>query len=248
MKKINNILYGDSEINHLLDIYLPESDSFCVFIYFHGGGLESGDKDSAKTCAEFLTEKNICVVSCNYRMYPTAVYPDYLRDAARAVAWTYNNIENYGKCSGIYIGGSSAGAYLSMMLCFDKKYLAPYSLSPSDFSGFIHDAGQPTLHFNILRERGIDNRRVIVDDASPIYHIGENPNCPPMLFIVSDNDMQNRYEQTMLTISTLKHFEYTDISLKTMHGEHCDYVHALDESGTSVFGRIIYEFIAKTTK
>ena len=47
-----------------------------------------------------------------------------------------------------------------------------------------------------------------------------------MLFVVSDNDMENRYEQTQLVISTLKHFRYdmSKVQLKVMHGTHCHYI------------------------
>ena len=47
-----------------------------------------------------------------------------------------------------------------------------------------------------------------------------------MLFIVFTNDLENRYEQTMLMLRTLKHFNYDEskIELKVMDGKHCEYV------------------------
>lgn len=68
-----------------------------------------------------------------------------------------------------------------------------------------------------------------------------------MLFIVSDNDMENRYEQTMLLISTMKHFRYdmNKVKLKLMHGSHCEYVGLKDKLGVSVFGRICGDFITE---
>lgn len=48
-------------------------------------------------------------------------------------------------------GGSSAGGYISQMLCFDKTWLSKHGIKATDISGFIHDAGQPTCHFNVLR-------------------------------------------------------------------------------------------------
>lgn len=244
MKVIKDICYSDdASRDRVCDIYLPESEKFSVFIYFHGGGLEKGDKTSAEACAKYLAKRNVAVVSANYRLYPMAAFPDFVKDAACAVAWVHENIAEYGSCSGIYIGGSSAGAYLSMLLCLDKKYLAPYGLIPTQFCGFIHDAGQPTTHFNVLRERGFDERRVIIDEAAPLYHVGTEKKYAPMLFVVSDDDMQNRYEQTMLMLSTLKHFECSSVKIKVMHGAHCEYVRKLDENGKSVFGQIIYEFI-----
>jgi len=96
----------------------------------------------------------------------------------------------------------------------------------------------------VLTERGIDSRRIIVDEAAPLFHIGKASGYPPMMFIVSDNDMKNRYEQTQLVLSTLKHFEYNEgkIYYKLMHGSHCHY------SETEEFGKIICEFIQQTEK
>ena len=203
-----------------------------------------GDKTNAKIVGEYVASQGIAFVSINYRMYPQAMYPQFICDSAEAVAWVYKNIGKYGKCEGIYIGGSSAGGYLSMMLCFDDEYLAPYEIPEGIIKGYIHDAGQPTTHFNVLTERGIDSRRIIVDEAAPLFHIGKASGYPPMMFIISDNDMKNRYEQTQLVLSTLKHFEYNEskIYYKLMHGSHCHY------SEKEEFGKIICEFIQQTEK
>lgn len=247
MRAVKDIDYGTSgDKNQRLDIYLPEGDNFPVFIYFHGGGLEKGDKGGFPEFIRYLTERGIGVVSANYRMYPEAKYPEFIDDSARAVAYIQKNISRYGNCTGIYVGGSSAGGYLSMMLCFDKRYLLKFGADPSAVAGYLHDAGQPTVHFNVLRERGVDSRRVIADEASPIYYVGTEQRYPPMLFVVSDNDIKNRYEQTMLMLSTLKHFGHKNVSSILMHGTHDAYVHALDENSDSVFGKIIYDFIVNS--
>lgn len=244
MKTITDICYSEGT-GQCLDIHLPEENSFPVFLYFHGGGIEKGDKaQNYDRFISHLTARGIAVVSANYRMYPTARYPEFIEDAACATAWVFENMKNYGDVTGIYVGGSSAGGYLSQMLCFDKHYLAKYGISPMDITGFIHDAGQPTAHFNVLRERGIDSRRVIVDESAPIYHVGVDEAYPPMLIIVSDRDMKNRYEQTMLLISTLKHFGHTEnITLQVMESTHCAYVRKADGQGISIFGGLIAEFI-----
>lgn len=242
-KKILDVCYNESTEQYL-DIYLPDSDEFSVMVYFHGGGLEAGDKSSPNVFFEYMVSNGVCIVSANYRMYPSAKYPDFLIDAADAVAWVFKNIEKYGKIKEIYVGGSSAGGYISQMLCFDKSLLSKHSISPMQITGFIHDAGQPTCHFNVLRERGIDSRRVIVDSTSPLYHIGEDKQYPKMLVIVSDNDMENRFEQTMLLISTLKHFGHSDnVKLKIMNDTHCAYINEADENGESILGKLVLEFI-----
>lgn len=245
MKEFRDIVYSDmGHPRQKLDLYLPDATSFPVFVYFHGGGLENGSKDN-EIFMSYLTERGIAVVCANYRMYPSAVYPEFIRDAAAAVAWTYKNIGTYGTCTGIYVSGSSAGGYLSMMLCFNKAYLAPYKIDPAQLAGFIHDAGQPTTHFNVLRERGLDSRRLIVDEAAPLYYIGQAPSYAPQLFLISDQDIPGRYEQTMLTLATLKDFGYDPdkIDSKVLHGTHCHYCHRLDENGDSELGKLLYEYI-----
>lgn len=245
MKSIIDVCYCQQHEQYL-DIYLPECESFPVLIYFHGGGLERGDKARAQVLYQYLADHGVAVVAPNYRMYPTAHYPDFLVDSAKAVSWTLQNIGTYGKATGIYVSGSSAGGYISQMLCFDASWLSAHGIKPSDISGYLLDAGQPTCHFNVLRERGLDTRRVIIDEASPLYHIDDKREYPPMLVIVSDNDMQNRYEQTLLLMSTLKHFGHTEnAELKVMHGTHCAYVKAVDENGDSVLGKMVLEWIRK---
>ena len=242
MKIIEDIKYSNDDACRL-DLYLPNCDSFDLFIYFHGGGLQSGDKKEANVLAEYLTNKKIAVVSANYRIYPDAKYPDYLIDGAKCVSWTFSNISTYGTCNHIYVGGSSAGAYISMMLGFDKKYLSAYGIDPYDIMGFVHDSGQPTCHFNILRERGIDTKRIIVDESAPLYHVGTEEKYSDMVFIVSDNDMPNRYEQTMLMQSTLRDFGH-DADVKVMHGTHSQYIQEKN-NGDSVLGIVIYSYIEK---
>lgn len=245
MRTVTDICYSEKS-GQRLDVYLPESDSFKVMLYFHGGGLEGGDKAKSQAFIQYMVGAGIALVSANYRMYPEAKYPDFIEDAADAVAWVFENMEQYGHVEGVFVGGSSAGGYLSQMLCFDGSWLARRGLSPMSVSGFVHDAGQPTCHYNVLKERGVDPRRVIIDDSSAIYHIGSAETYPPMLIIVSDHDRPNRYEQTYLMVSTLKHFGHEEkVQLQVMNGKHCAYVNAVDENGESVLGKLIRTFIEK---
>ena len=247
MKIFSDIAYAGESPLQKLDIILPDEGSiFPVFIYIHGGGIENGDKAGLNFFST-MTDRGIAIVSINYRMYPNTKYPEFIEDCAMATDWTMKNIGRYCKPRGFYLGGSSAGGYLSMMLCFDKRWLAPYGIKPTDIDGYIHDAGQPTAHFNVLKYSGIDSKRVIVDETAPLYHIGVDEKYSRMLFIVSDNDRENRYEQTLLVLSTLKHFGHTEpeVTWKLMHGKHCEYLrdYMLSPEGVSPFGTVAADFI-----
>ncbi len=245
MKKIENLLYGQ-DTAQALDLYIPDGDVSAMFVYFHGGGLDHGDKGKSHEFASYLAGCGIAVASANYRMYPTAKYPDFICDAAAAVAFANRFMREELGCDRLYVGGSSAGGYLSMMLCFDKRYLLAEGLDNSKIAGYFHDAGQPTAHFAVLKNSGVDPRRVIIDETAPLYYMGLMEKYPPMRFIVSDNDMKNRYEQTMLVLSTLSHFGYTGFDHIVMNGKHCHYCHTEDENGNPTLGTMIYDFIEKS--
>lgn len=242
MKSMMDIAYGAHEMQKM-DLHLPDSDAFPLFIYFHGGGLEKGDKAKETTISQELCGMGVAVLNANYRMFPDACYPDFIEDAATVVAWAFAHIGEYGTCNRIYVGGSSAGGYLSMMLCFDKKWLGAHGIDPMQVAGFYHDAGQPTAHFKVLRERGVDSRRVIIDESAPLYHIGLAEKYPPMRFVIAEEDMENRYEQTLLTLSTLKHFGYTGYDLIRRPGKHVKYLRRQNEAGENEFARMVKDFI-----
>ncbi len=247
MKVISNICYCDiAHPKQVLDIHLPDADTFPVFVYFHGGGMESGRREP-QTFTEDLVAKGVCVVNADYRMYPSAAYPEFIRDAAAAVAWVKNHIEEYGHCTKIFIGGSSAGGYLTQMLCFNKSYFAAHNMDADSFGGYFMDAGQPTTHFNILRERGMDPRRVVIDEAAPIYYIDDTRTYAPMRLIISEFDAENRAEQTQLLMGTLKHFGYdmSRVDYVYMPGyKHTEYMETIVD-GKSLFADMIYDFIQK---
>ena len=245
MKEYKHIEYSDvcPKYNYL-DLLLPDGECKAVFVYIHGGGLlVRKPGDHVLPFMKDLCEAGIGIATIEYRGFPRYKYPDFIEDSAAAVAWVKEHIKEYVDCDKIFVGGSSAGGYLSMMLCFDKKYLDIYNIAPTDLAGFIHDAGQPTAHFNVLKSKGVDSRRVIIDETSPLYHIGVDKEYPPMVFIVSDGDMENRYEQTMLVMSTMKHFRYDESKYycEVKHGGHCHYVGTDD----GVFSTTILKFIEK---
>ena len=249
MKKIDNIYYTpERDERQQILLYLPECDSFPVVVYFHGGGMEAGSRKDVDAYATYLAEKGIALASVEYRMYPYAHYPDFIYDAAAAVACVKKTFSRFGNVENIFVGGTSAGGYLSMMLCFDSRYLAPHGMKPTDIAGYIHNSGQPTTHFNVLRERGMDHRRTVVDEAAPIYHIGEAKEYSPMLFIASyDRDMPARYEQTLLAVATMRYLGYdmSRVYTEYLSGTHCEQDSRRGEDGVVELGKLIEGFVRR---
>lgn len=245
MKVLKDVSYGEKERN-TLDVMMPDGKVEAFFVYIHGGGLNSSTK--YVPTPEIFNMNNIAVVALNYTMYPSekyperrAKYPEFIDDCAKGVRWAYDYMLENTDCKKFFVGGSSAGGYISMMLCFDRRYLEKYGMSNDMISGYVHDAGQPTTHFRVLMEEDkMDNRRIVVDERAPLYYVGVEKEYPPMKIIVSDDDMQNRYEQTVLLASTLRHFGYKDYDIQIMRGNHCKY---FDKERNFLLGNIVVGFI-----
>jgi len=259
MKILENIRYSAKEYSTtkagsepLLDLCLPDnaSSDTPIVVWFHGGGIENGTKEGDPgTIVRLLAEAGIAAASCNYRLYPDGKFPEFIEDAAEATAWCMNYMkENFGgdEYTGkTFVGGESAGAYLSMMLCFDASYLGAHGINPdTDIAGWIHGGGQPTAHFNVLKERGLDTKRVVADETAPIYHIDRNT-FAPMVILTSTNDIFGRTDQLRLLCTTLRHWGYNkEIDFRIIEGGHCCYCHK-GQNGLFEVVEIMKEFVRK---
>lgn len=232
MKWFPDLVYDDARADVcLVDISLPDSPAPCpVFIYFHGGGIENGSrKCTADDLNRALAEKGVALASVDYRMYPGARFPEFVEDAAKAIAFVKKYGEDNGLFSKIYVCGSSAGAYLAMMTYFDGSYLGQYNIAPNSLDGWIFNAGQPTVHFNVLRERGLDTRLVRLDEASPLFFIDRDFSAPRqsrLMIVVAENDIPGRLEQNKLLLKTMEEFKYdmSKVTYRFMEGcAHCSY-------------------------
>lgn len=238
---------GKNDDMRRLDIFVPEGECRATVIWTHGGGLESGSRKGFEGIASELSARGVALVSVEYRMYPEVSFPAFIEDCAQAARWVADHAQEYGLNRRMFFGGSSAGGYLSMMLCFAEEYLAAVGLKASDFEGFIFDAGQPTTHFNVLKHRGEDSRLCRIDEAAPLYHIcGAQPDRP-LKIIFADDDMPARPEQNQLLIATLKHFGYDmqKLDVTLMQGyTHCGYDNDFKD-GHWVLAELIGDFVEK---
>lgn len=244
VKEIRDLCFtGSDESGLLLDLYLPEDAlSHPLLIFFYGGGLEDGSKDSLCDLAREYAGMGIAVALPSYRLFPAVSYPVFLEDAAKAVAWLKSNASEFFRCHSIFVGGHSAGAYVAMMLCFDKKYLLAHEIDSDELDGYIFASGQPTTHFNVLHFRGQNSNRVVIDEAAPIYHL--RATGAPLQIFCADNDIANRLEQLNLMVSTLRCLGYSSevdyhILKNQDHGSYLD----RKDSAPSILAELSTDFI-----
>jgi acetyl esterase/lipase len=114
----------------LLDVYAPRGVTGApMVVFFYGGGWESGERADYRFAAVALAKRGYVVVVPDYRVYPAALYPDFLIDGAKAVRWARRNAEEFGADPGlIMLVGHSAGAYIAAMLALDRRWLDAASM------------------------------------------------------------------------------------------------------------------------
>lgn len=220
-----NIAYYDSASQNAdayikerckLDVYYPKDmTNVATVVWFHGGGLEEGEKH----IPEGLLEKGVIVVTVNYRMHPKVKHPVYIEDAAAAVAWTFNNIEKYnGDPKKIFLTGHSAGGYLANMVGLDKSYLDEYDIDANTIAGLIPFSGHTITHFTIRKEMGIKGTQPIIDKYAPLFHVRKD--APPMLLITGnrEKEMLGRYEEVAYFYRMMKVIEHPDVELMELDG------------------------------
>ena len=193
----------------VLDIYYPETDKgFATLVWFHGGGLEKGNKD----LLDGFRRQGFAVVSVNYRLFPQCKCPDYIEDAAMAVAWTFENIENYGgNKDQIYVSGHSAGGYLTLMVTLAKEYMEKYGADADKIAKAYPVSGQTVTHYTIRKERGLPDGLPVFDEYAPMSHAGRGG--APLVLISGDRDLEMlaRYEENAHLQALLKNFGHDSV-------------------------------------
>lgn len=223
-----NIAYrGESDdplVNRLcrLDLFYPtpisddDNARYSTVVWLHGGGLTGGNR----TVPKGLMQNKIAIATVDYRLSPKVRSEVCIEDAAAAVAWVLDHIEDYGGSKDrVFLSGHSAGGYLTSMIGLNPKYLAAHQRKPSDLAGLIPLSGHAITHFNVRKERGIDGRQPIIDQMAPLYHVLTKP-LPPILLITGDREkeMLGRYEENAYFARMLKVAGHSEVELRELKG------------------------------
>lgn len=208
-----------------LDLYYPrDAKDIPVVVWFHGGGLTSGNRE----IPEALKGKGIAVIGVGYRLSPRVSVPAIIEDAAAAVGWVFRNAQKYGiSQKKIFISGHSAGAYLGLMITLDKSYLQKQQVDANQLAGLVAFSGQTITHFTLRKEKGIADTQPLVDNYAPLYHVRKD--APPIVLLTGDPELEmlGRYEENAYLARMLKLTGHQQTKLYMFQG----YGHAMTEPG-----------------
>ena len=220
-RQLNDIPYKESADAYAqerckLDVYYPtDMQDAPVVVWFHGGGIEGGNKHIDPQ----LKNSGLVVVAANYRLLPKASIDEILDDVAAAVAWTYKNVEKYGGSKRkIFVAGHSAGGYLLDLVGLDKKWLAKYGVDADSLAALVPFSGQCITHYNLRKQQGIPPLQATIDQYAPLTYV--RPDAPPVVIISGDRELElyGRYEEQAYFWRMLKLIGHKDVTLYEMQG------------------------------
>lgn len=210
----NQDIYSQSKCK--LDLYYPvDKKDFVTLIWFHGGGLTSGNKE----IPNYLKNRDLAIIGVGYRLAPQVSVTDILEDSADAVKWVFDNISRFGgNKSKVVIGGMSAGAYISLMLALNEEYRRQRDLNANDLLGIIFFSAQTITHFTARAQNGIEGLQPLVDHLSPLYWARKD--IPNTLLITGDREleMMGRYEENAYLWRMLKLHGNENVELLELDG------------------------------
>jgi acetyl esterase/lipase len=185
----SDIPYGDGP-RHTLDVYAPRmaAGPTPVVVFFYGGNWDSGAKAMYRFVGAALAARGVLTVIPDYRLYPQVRFPDFMYDAAAAVAWTRANAARFGgDPHRLFLMGHSAGAQIATLVALDASYLRSVDMSPREVCGVIGLAGPyDFLPLHDAELQVIFGAEAERPRSQPINYV--SPLAPPMLLLAGRDD------------------------------------------------------------
>lgn len=113
------LAYGEGP-RRRLDLYSPAGApaDAPLLVFFYGGAWQTGRREEYGFLGRTLAARGMRVAVPDYRVWPEARWPDFLQDAAAAVAWLRREVP-----ARTVLMGHSAGGFLAGALALDPRWL-----------------------------------------------------------------------------------------------------------------------------
>ncbi len=191
-----------------LDVAMPEEPGSGrpAIMQIHGGAWIIGDKrEQGWPLLGHLAANGWVCFNVNYRLSPSATWPDHLEDLKYALHWIRRHADEYGVDPGfIAVTGGSAGGHLTAMMALtanDPEYQPGFELEDTsvqaavpvygvyDFTnrlGTMQDRFRRQMLEPMIMKRFLDEDPEAFHRASPLDRA--HPDAPPFLIVHGDRD------------------------------------------------------------
>ncbi len=126
----------DPTLSLKLDVWRPAARSAPgpapVLVFIYGGSWESGSRSEYGFAGSALAALGYVTVIADYRKRPAALFPAFMEDQAKALAWVVRESGRFGgDARRIGLVGHSAGAHMALLLALDRRYLRAAGVDPA---------------------------------------------------------------------------------------------------------------------
>ena len=181
--------YGDNPTQKL-DVLVPKDlaagEKRPVVVFFYGGSWATGSRAQYRFAGEALTSKGFIAVIPDYRHFPDVKFPAFQTDAALALRWAADHVNEYGgDPDAIFVMGHSAGAHMAALLTVDPAYAQAAGVKDGTIKGFIGLAGPYAMvPSKVASVRDVFAGLPDENVARPVTFVTpDKPAPPPMLLM-----------------------------------------------------------------
>ncbi len=173
--KPTRINFGNHKAQYFLYFEPTKKLSDKVILYIHGGGWNSGGPSMFKFIGQKFALSGYTCIVMGYRKAPSYHFKEQMEDICngykRVVDFLKEKKINNNK---IIITGSSAGAHLGALLCYDKDLHQQYEMNIEHIAGYIGLGGP--FYFNGKNTRTLWKLATVLFGKEKNWEIGE-PFC-----------------------------------------------------------------------
>ena len=188
-------------------VYRPAADGAAanagrpLVVYFHGGGFALGSLDMGNwICGLVAARVGAVVVSADYRLAPSHVFPAAVEDCYAALAWAAGNAAELGATGRIGVMGESAGGNLAAVSCLIARERGGPAIShqaliypATDMTRVAPATADPDAPFLSAAEISAYKRLYLGQDGDPANPwasplLADHAGLPPALIQVGEHD------------------------------------------------------------
>lgn len=236
---IKNVGFGNH--GQRLDIYRPRKpvSNAPVLFQIHGGAWTEklGSKDGqAIPLMSHMAQRDWICVSTDYRLCPTATFPDHMIDCKEALRWIKENIEEHGgDPSFVVVTGGSAGGHLSALLALtanDPAYQPGFEDLDTSVQGAVpfygvydlldsnqnvpHQGQKELYETSLLKIPRDEAHQDDYKAASPYWQASDT--APPFFVIQGDSDSLVPVGEARSFVKKLKEVSINPVAYAEIEG------------------------------
>ncbi len=173
-----------------LDVYAPSAAGVGrpLLVFTYGGSWDTGDKGIYPFVGTTFAAAGFVTVIPDYRLVPEVRFPGFVQDCAAAVRWAVDNAGRYGASADrLVLLGHSAGAYTTMMLTLDRRWLTGAGVPPERVRAAAGLAGPYDFYpFDVASSRNAFGAWPEPEQTQPITFA--RADAPPVLLATGVGD------------------------------------------------------------